>query len=102
MTTTTSKLYALIITGGRDDFEREAFYEMFNSFVNIDYEEVMQPEANRKLTTPFYDAFDVLVFYDMVQDIRDQEQVAFIKALERKNMFKPGCTQNKKWVVVML
>ena len=39
----TSNLRILIITGGRSDFEREAFYAMFNSFTNVDYDEVVQP-----------------------------------------------------------
>jgi len=75
-------LRVLIITGGRSDFEREAFYTMFNSFTHIDYEEVVQPEANQKLTSSFYDTFDVLVFYDMVQDITDQQKAALINLLE--------------------
>jgi type 1 glutamine amidotransferase len=83
LTATTSNLHVLIITGGRSDFEREAFYEMFNTFANVDYREVSQPEANRKLTSSFYDAFDVLVFYDMVQDITDQQKAAFIHMLQQ-------------------
>ena len=83
MNTTASNLRVLIITGGRSDFEREAFYAMFNSFANIDYEEVVQPEANWNLTSSFYDAFDVLVFYDMVQDITERQKAAFINLLER-------------------
>ena len=78
----TANLRVLIITGGRSDFEREAFYAMFNSFTNVDYDEVVQPEANQKLTSPFYDAFDVLVFYDMVQDITEQQKEAFINLLD--------------------
>ena len=78
-----SKIRVLIVTGGRDDFEREAFYEMFNHFTNIDYEEVVQPDANQKLTSSFYDAFDVIVFYDMVQYITDQQKTAFINLLEQ-------------------
>lgn len=78
-----SSLRVLIVTGGRTDFEREAFYDMFNSFANIDYEEVVQPEANQKLTSSFCDAFDILVFYDMVQEITDQQKAAFINFLER-------------------
>jgi len=83
MNTTVSNLRVLIVTGGRSDFEREAFYAMFNSFANVEYEEVVQPEANQKLTSSFYDAFDVLVFYDMVQGITDQQKAAFINLLEQ-------------------
>jgi len=78
-----SNLRVLIVTGGRSDFERGAFYEMFNHFDNVDYEEIVQPEANRKLTSSFYDAFDVVVFYDMVQDISEEEKAAFINLLGR-------------------
>jgi type 1 glutamine amidotransferase len=83
LTATTSNLDVLIITGGRSDFEREAFYEMFNTFANVDYREVSQPEANQKLTSSFYDVFDVLIFYDMVQDITDQQKAAFINMLQK-------------------
>jgi type 1 glutamine amidotransferase len=79
----TSKIQVLIITGGRSDFEREAFYEMLNGFANIDYQEIVQPEANRELTTSFYNAFDVLVFYDMVQEITSKEQAAYVNMLEQ-------------------
>ncbi len=80
---TSSNLRVLIVTGGRSDFEREAFYDMFNSFTHVDYQEIVQPEANQKLTSSFYDAFDVIVFYDMVQDITNQQKEAFIDLLER-------------------
>jgi len=83
MNATASNLHVLIISGGRSDFERDAFYAMFNSFAHIDYDEVVQPEANQKLTSSFYDAFDVLVFYDMVQDITEQQKEAFINMLKR-------------------
>lgn len=76
-----SKLSVLVVTGGRDDFEREVFYEMMNHFTNVEYKEIVQPEANRKLTSTFYDAFDVIVYYDMVQDITEQEKEAFIDLL---------------------
>ncbi len=82
MNATALNLRVLIITGGRSDFEREAFYAMFNSFANVEYEEVMQPEANRNLTSSFYDVFDVLVFYDMVQDITGQQRAALVDLLE--------------------
>ena len=78
-----SNLRVLIVTGGRSGFEREAFYDMFNTFTNVDYEEVSHPEANQKLTSSFYDSFDVLVFYDMVQDITSEQKKAFINLLER-------------------
>jgi type 1 glutamine amidotransferase len=36
------------VTGGHR-FERDAFFNMFNSFSNIEYEEIVQPEANQRL-----------------------------------------------------
>lgn len=82
-TSINSIIRVLIVTGGRDDFEREIFYEMFNQFTGVEYEEIVQPEANRRLTSSFYDVFDVIVFYDMVQDITEQEKAAFIDLAER-------------------
>ncbi|MBN1220887.1 MAG: ThuA domain-containing protein [Anaerolineae bacterium] len=73
---------ALIVTGGHE-FERDAFFDMFNSFSDIDYEEIVQPEANQQLTSPFFYGFDAIIFYDMVQDITEAQQKSFIKLLQR-------------------
>lgn len=71
----------LIITGGHE-FEREAFFEMFEEMPGVDYQEVIHPEANQIYDSILLDQIDVLLFYDMVQEIEETEKEAFIKLLE--------------------
>lgn len=72
----------LIITGGHD-FEREAFFDMFNDMPDTEYTELFHPEANQVYDSSLLDQIDVLLFYDMVQEIGDLEKAAFIKLLEK-------------------
>ncbi len=72
----------LIITGGHD-FEREAFFEIFREMPGVEYQEVVQPEANELWDSTLMDQFDVLLFYDMFQEIDDRQKAAFIKLLEK-------------------
>jgi type 1 glutamine amidotransferase len=73
-------LNTLVITGGQD-FE-VSFYEIFESFDNISYDTVSQPEANRRLAAKTMDNYDVLVFYDMWQDIDENEKRGFMNLLQ--------------------
>jgi len=72
----------LIVTGGHD-FERDAFFQMFEEMPGIDYQEVIHPEANRLYDSSLMDDFDVLLFYDMAKEIDDSQKTAFIKLLEQ-------------------
>ena len=72
----------LIITGGHD-FEREAFFKIFKEMPGVEYQESVQPEANGLWDSTLMDQFDVLVFYDMFQEIDDRQKDAFIKLLEK-------------------
>lgn len=72
----------LIITGGHD-FEREPFFEIFKEMPGVSYREVIQPEANELWDSTLMDQFDVLVFYDMYQEIDKEQKAAFIKLLEK-------------------
>ena len=76
-----SGLRLSIVTGGHD-FEREAFFAMFDSFIGIDYEESIQPEANQMFATAKIDSFDVVVFYDMFQEIDESGKQAFMDLFE--------------------
>lgn len=77
-----TKTRVLIVTGGHD-FEREAFFNMFNDMTNVQYKEVIHPHANQIYDSSMIDNFDVLVFYDMVQGIDDSQKNAFINLLKR-------------------
>jgi type 1 glutamine amidotransferase len=76
------KIKTLIITGGHD-FEREAFFALFDSFKDVEYREIIHPEANQAYASSMLDSVDVLVFYDMVQDISEEQKTEFIALLEK-------------------
>jgi type 1 glutamine amidotransferase len=76
------KIKALIITGGKE-IEHEAFFAMFQSFDNLEFREVRQPEANFTYASHMTDSVDVIIFYDMVQDISAQHKKDFISLLHR-------------------
>ncbi|MCK4466204.1 MAG: ThuA domain-containing protein [Bacteroidales bacterium] len=75
------EIRVLVITGGHA-FEHEAFFEMFDSLSGITYTEVTQPDANQLYSSPMMNKYDALVFYDMVQEITDEQKEAFINLLE--------------------
>jgi type 1 glutamine amidotransferase len=77
-----SKQKIVIVTGGHD-FERAPFFQMFREMPGIEYQEVSHPEANVLYDSLFMDQFDVLVFYDMYQEIDDNQKSAFIELLEK-------------------
>jgi len=76
------KIKTLVITGGHD-FERASFFRMFDDFPDIEYHEIIQPAANQAYASPMIDSVDVLIFYDMVQKISDEQKKAFITLLEK-------------------
>jgi type 1 glutamine amidotransferase len=71
-----------IITGGHD-FEREAFFDMFEEMPGIDYQEIMHPLANQVYDSVLMDETDVLLFYDMYQEIDASQKTAFLNLLEQ-------------------
>jgi len=72
----------LVVTGGHD-FDHPNFIEMFESFENTVFTEVIQPDANHLYASDSLDQIDVLVFYDMVQDISDEQKAAFLDMPEK-------------------
>ncbi len=76
------KLSVLIVTGGHE-FEREAFFAMFDSFDRIAYHEVVHPQADNVFTDGTAAKYDVLVFYDMYQEITAEQKAAFIDLLKK-------------------
>ena len=71
---------ALIVTGGHD-FEREPFFQMFQSFEDVTSEEVQHPNAHARLAPEAAGGYDVVVLYDMWQPISEESQAAFVKLL---------------------
>ncbi|NHE57755.1 ThuA domain-containing protein [Cyclobacterium plantarum] len=68
------KTSLLVITGGHG-FDRLAFFEMMDALGNIEYKELAQPDANAYFLNP--EGFDVILFYDMVQEISEAEKAGF-------------------------
>ena len=75
------KLNILIVTGGHD-FDRQSFFEMFDSFQAISYTELKHPEANLQLGTIDPKTFDAVVFYDMPKSISEPEKESYFKLLK--------------------
>jgi type 1 glutamine amidotransferase len=76
------KISLLILTGGHE-FEREAFFNLFDAYSDISYQEVIHPEANDIYLNGMAEKADVLVFYDMMQEISDDQMAAMEALLER-------------------
>lgn len=70
----------LIVTGGHD-FERKSFFEMFDSFADIDYDTIVQPAGNIMVQNDGMTKYYAIVFYDMYQDITESQKSAYIKLL---------------------
>lgn len=80
-TASAKKLNILVITGGHS-FDEKPFFEMFNSFENINYISLLQPDANTQLGTIDPKTFDAVVFYDMPKTIPEQNKVNYYKLLK--------------------
>jgi hypothetical protein len=76
-----SKLKIIIVTGGHD-FNREAFFQMFDSFNNLSYTELIQPEARIQLATIDLSSFEAVVFYDMPKTITEEEKNSYYRLLK--------------------
>lgn len=68
----------LIVTGGHD-FDRAEFFEMFDSLKGIEWSEAQHPAANDMYTQEASKAYDVVVLYDMVQEITEAQKENFIR-----------------------
>ena len=78
---TNTKIHALVITGGHG-FQEKPFWEMFDSFENFSYNSVTFPDAFKYLNVEGAKDYDVLVFYDMWQEISPDQQTAFLALLD--------------------
>ena len=72
---------ALVITGGHD-FERTAFFAMFDAMKDVTWTEAVQPGANTRYTPEAAREYDVLVFYDMWQDIGEEQKAQLVRAVK--------------------
>jgi type 1 glutamine amidotransferase len=75
-------LSVLVLTGGHD-FDRPAFFEMMDALPGIRYTEKPHPEAREYFLAKHHGKFDVLVFYDMIQEISPEEKAGFEKLVQK-------------------
>ncbi|RIH66984.1 hypothetical protein D1164_00700 [Mariniphaga sediminis] len=67
----------MLVTGGHS-FDTLQFFQLFDSLEDVDYTHFPQPEANRAIARGEAQHFDVLVFYDMWEDISETEKQAYL------------------------
>jgi len=65
-----AKIRVLVVTGGHD-FEHDAFFKIFSDDPGITFKPVEHPNAHRELAAGAATNYDVLVAYDMHQEISD-------------------------------
>ena len=70
----------MIISGGHS-FDEPAFFGMFDQMEGITYEHIRQPQANQSIASGKASAYDVLVFYDMYDQISEPQKQAYIEML---------------------
>jgi type 1 glutamine amidotransferase len=66
-----SKIRVLLVTGGHD-FEQEPFYKLFKDNADITFQAVEHPKAHALLRPASAKQFDLIVCYDMWQDISEE------------------------------
>ncbi len=76
------KIKTLVVTGGHE-FDRTSFYDMFDSYSNIEYLEIKHPDANNIYLSDTIEKFDVIIFYDLYQEINEAQKMAFISLLKK-------------------
>ena len=77
----TEKIKVVIVTGGHD-FDRESFFEIFDSFEDIDYVEAAQSDESELFDEISGWDYDVIVLYHMTQEISPRRQENFVELLE--------------------
>src|SRR5215471_5976323 len=75
------KIRVLVVTGGHD-FEKEPFYKLFKDNPDITYRAAEHPNAQELLKADAAKDYDVLVFYDMHQEITAEAKADFLARLK--------------------
>ncbi len=75
------KIRVLVVTGGHD-FEKEPFFQMFKDNPEITFRAAEHPNMHALLKPESAKNFDVLVFYDMHQEISDDAKADFLAWLK--------------------
>lgn len=76
-----AKTRVLVVTGGHG-FEKEPFFKVFKDNPDIAYQAVEHPNAHALLKADAARQWDVLVLYDMHQEITDEAKADFVARLK--------------------
>jgi len=72
---------ALVVTGGHD-FEREPFHAMLGALEGIECTELAHPSVNELYVTGGIEQYDVVVLYDLYQDITPEQKAALLARIK--------------------
>lgn len=78
-----SQTFQLMIVTGGHEYDSLEFFQVFDAMEDVQYKHFIQPEANRKITEDLAQDFDLIVFYDLWQDIDENEKLAYLKMAEQ-------------------
>ncbi|HWI58530.1 MAG TPA: ThuA domain-containing protein, partial [Bacillota bacterium] len=78
---TGDKIRVLVVTGGHD-FEKDPFFQVFKENPDITFQAVEHPKAHVLLKADAAKQYDVLVLYDMHQEITDEAKADFVARLK--------------------
>jgi type 1 glutamine amidotransferase len=76
-----AKIRVLVVTGGHE-FEKEPFFRVFKDNPDITFQAVEHPNAHALLKADAAAQYDVLVCYDMHQEITDEAKADFVARLK--------------------
>ncbi len=76
----------MLVTGGHS-FDTVQFFQLFDQMAEIEYEHFAQPEANKEIANGRGNDFDVLVFYDMWENIYPGEKAAYLQLTKQGKPF---------------
>ena len=71
-------LNVMVVTGGHS-YDTIQFFRMFDSLEGVTYTHYAQPKANEAIANGEAEKYNVLVFYDMWQNISETEKDAYQK-----------------------
>lgn len=72
----------MLVTGGHS-YDTIQFFQLFDSIENIEYDHFAQPNANKAIAENTAMNYDVIVFYDMWQEISEKEKKAYMELTEK-------------------
>jgi ABC-type phosphate/phosphonate transport system substrate-binding protein len=70
----TEEIKVVIVTGGHD-FDREPFFELFDSFEDIEYAEAVQRDESELFEDISGWNYDLIVLYNMTQEISPRRRI---------------------------